>query len=310
MIDKNLVFDQFVNLAKNFNQPGNPLSDKPVMIGHTGDEGEIFVQSVLGEAAEAAEEAFEDWEPTGKLSQPLYNALIKLIWQNPDEIPILKDFYPFTLDCDRFHKNRTFDRECDGKDASNHWVRDTLFTCSQRAILNNLQSNQFSSKTYFWHFADSFPWVPPELNEQFLMSYTRCQSMACHGVDIGSVFALDYLFPFVNFNADAKFLYRNWEAYLINFIRNSDPNDNTRDVIDLSKNDLISSLPGQKNQPELPFWPEFDQENWGYQYLNSKNENMIEYRYHPNITDIHGDDLVNLDGICSYLDEWDSYANH
>ena len=93
--------------------------------------------------------------------------------------------YPFSFDCDRFNSDRNRnDSLCDGRDALNHWVRDVLFTCADRAIVNNLRKNNQDSNLFFWFFDEVFPWVPPELNEQFVNGYRRCDIMACHGADI------------------------------------------------------------------------------------------------------------------------------
>ena len=190
VIDGVFVDAQFVDLSMNST---NPISrfGKPLMFGTVGDEGEGFVEIVLEQLLNYGQDKL--------LSHQTYEAIIKIVWGGTDKVPeIINDNekerqeaeqmllkYPFSFDCDRFNSDRNRnDSLCDGRDALNHWVRDVLFTCADRAIVNNLRKNNQDSNLFFWFFDEVFPWVPPELNEQFVNGYRRCDIMACHGADI------------------------------------------------------------------------------------------------------------------------------
>ena len=253
VIDGNIVTGQYVNMAK------EKTLDKPFMIGHTGDEGEIFVAIITEEIAEGIQEVRPDFTPADKMSYSIWKLAMGLVWQNRTELSYLESKYPFNLDCDRFNADRRSDRlDCDGKDSMNQFIRDALFSCSQRAILNALSTTSpaLSSKNmYFWHFAEYFPWVPPQLNSQYYNSYNRCESMACHGSDIPMVFALDYLFKFVYFEKRQADIGRQFAGYLVNFVRNGDPNDGVREY----ENWWTGLLGGQPGSGiDLPYWPAYE----------------------------------------------------
>merc|ERR1719203_1474523 len=121
-----------------------------------------------------------------------------------EQVDEMLGIYPWDLDCDRYH-DKSDKSTCDAKEAANHWVRDYLFVCPQRKMLQNLLNANKDNKNnlpnlYWWYFDQPFPWIPPELNQQYFDSYRRCDEFACHGTDIAFIFGLDQSFPFVQFS--------------------------------------------------------------------------------------------------------------
>jgi len=311
VIDYNLVSGQFVDLSKN-----GTNTDKPIMIGHVGDEGEIFVQAILEMIYQALPD--EKKPEDRRMTYEGYQFMLSLIWnikgdpmEAKKQVAEIEKTYPFTLDCERFHTETPSNDVCDGRDVANHFVRDALMSCAQRATIDNLSKKTGAANTYFWQFDEWFPWVPPELNMQYEDSYRRCDKMACHGSDIAFMFGLDYLFTSIKFGEKPVQLARMFQGYVANFLHNGDPNDNAR----VYKNNWTKLLAGQPDNAQkltLPDWPVYnpDPEEWGFQYFSSRIESIVENRIRPEIHDINGNVLVNLTDICGKFDDWDSYGRH
>ena len=186
VIDGNILFDQDVQAAEKH----LPL-EKDIMVGSTGDEGEIFVDGVT---------AGLDFIPR-PMPESTYRLALEAIWKVIDrdgpggtaacnrfapEITQKRcelfdkfyEIYPWDLDCARFHDQISFNSNdtekeqfCDANDSGNHGVRDYLFTCSQRAWLKVASKRENEGQKgkdnkignrYFWYFDEPVPWIPPQ----------------------------------------------------------------------------------------------------------------------------------------------------
>merc|ERR1712110_242537 len=116
VIDGNILYDQDVQAAWDH----LPL-EKDVMVGSTGDEGEIFVDGVTGGLGLPR-----------PMTEEIYKTALTVIWKVTGEtLDKFYEIYPWDLDCPRFHDKVSFnsskevkDANCDANDSSNHGVRD------------------------------------------------------------------------------------------------------------------------------------------------------------------------------------------
>jgi len=296
VIDGNIVNHQFVEASKKIKETV-PTFDKDVMMGSCGDEGEGFIQIVLPEI-------FPDIGEDDPLPQTKYERIIKALWiQSPELWRKILKRYPYTLDCNRYHTDRQGnDTLCDSREALNQYLRDYLFTCTERNMLSNLNAASSKTSVYQYYFDQPFPWVPPELNQQFANGYRRCDEFACHGVDIAYIFGLDKLFNYVYFSEDNQALIRVYINYIANFARNGDPADNSGRIDNIWTRNL--------NKPLAP-WPAVrDQNTWGYQYFAEKYPGYAGFAENPNVTDIYGDFLLDMTDSCDMWDDIGQYGQH
>lgn len=325
IVDGNIVKNDFLALSENRND-----LKKPMMIGSVGDEGEGFVQALVPELFNLTADE--------KLDQYQYKNMLDIIWTasnvngsgNPlcvlpqyrqqckkgeEEVDQMLEIYPWDLDCDRYH-DKSDPSSCDAKEAANHWVRDYLFVCPQRKMLQNLLGGNAENKqnlpnVYWWYFDQPFPWIPPELNQQYFDSYRRCDEFACHGTDIAFLFGLDKSFPFVQFSEGDRRLARVFMSYVSNFVHNLDPNDSQGRVEnEFTKNLEVYNVPEWKPfQSFIEDWSKIGAD-WGFQYLSGGIEGTSEFRQDPKISLQKTSDVLDLGKACDMFDSFDQYDDH
>ena len=321
-IDGNLVTGQMVEMAES-----KLFSDKGIIIGSTGDEGEIFVNQVLGKLG------YEDFF----INQTSYERIISILWKFKRTDAMLKDrylkIYPYDLDCDRFSTERNKNNQpCNGRDALNHAIRDYIFVCPQKkilelAILNEGEENEnnFFSRNphYFWLFDEPFPIIPPQFNHKI---YKRCDKMACHGTDINYFFGDDMVLYNVKKNIEHEQLSRKFMAYISNFVRNGDPNGLDSNFTEINRNYYTELFQKQLQTEDLGGLPEWEKFRvllsreminvnvaWGFMRFNTSTiDLMAEYVKNEDLQIFRGEDhdqsILDLRVACEFWDEAGRYG--
>ena len=294
IVDGLILTDQMVEMSKT-----RMTTDKAVMVGSTGDEGELFVKSALPGSLYS------------NLTEELYRDIFGVLWKispNNDLYEEGMTIYPWDLDCTRLREN--YPKDCNAVDAANSAVRDFIFLCPQKKILENGNKNKGAGKNFFlWYFDEPFPWVPPQLGG----GYKRCDVLACHGVDINYVHGDDIVLPQIYVNYEEQLISRKMQAYISNFVRHGDANNNSGREDNIYTK-LFADL-------DLPEWKPFNNDNWGYMRFNSTIDGVVKYQDQEqgNLKVIR--DNVYLDGQyiesgvvvdhevgCDYWDRMDRYG--
>ena len=296
IVDKNIVLDQMVEMSRNKDLL---QTDKGIMVGSTGDEGELFVKSVLPSGLE-------------QLDEETYKLIAAGLWKILPNSTIYQDMmgiYPWDLDCERLRPD-TFPEGCNAVDAANQAVRDYIFVCPQRLILENSIKNSPDQKpvkeSYFWYFDEPMPWLPPEIGGKD-SAYGRCEEMACHGADISYVHSDDLVLPNVFVPQSEIDISRKFVAYITNFVRHGDANNNSGRVENVWTQRLSSE------NLSLPNWKPFNKDNWGYmRFASDIEKEFVEYldgdRVKVNWPRQSDKLVVDQKIACELWDEMDQYG--